>query len=240
MPGLQIVWPCQMADRMEQDKKQRETGMIEQFAGLRGKHVLEIGCGDGRVSRILAEKAGRYTAIDPDSRAIAKARSNIPNIDFRTGSGEDLEFENACFDVALFTLSLHHQNSALALSEVHRVLKPDGRLVVVEPAIGGEVQLFFDIFRDENDALAKSLKAIKECDFNVVREETFVTDWIFENKEELFSYCLDYHNTPANREIAAKMANRLGAKRNDQPLRLKETLNIFLLQKWNRNRSAKG
>ena len=216
---------------MEQDKEQLETRMIEQFADLRGKTVLEIGCGDGRVSGKLAGKAGRYTAIDPDSQSIEKARSRIDNADLRVGSGERLAFDNASFDAILFTLSLHHQDSRLALAEAHRALKSDGRLVIVEPAIGGEVQSFFDIFRDETDALANSLKAIEESDFTAIRSETFRTVWEFDDSEELFNYCFACHNIPADHRISEKMAGRLGTKKNHRPLRLEETLNIFLLQK---------
>ena len=217
--------------QMEQDTEQIEIGMIEQYADLAGKRVLEIGCGSGRVTGNLAGKAGHYTAIDPDAKAIEKARSMIKNVDFRVGSGEYPDFENARFDVVLFTLSLHHQDSCAALAEAHRVLCPNGQTVVVEPSIGGEVQSFFDIFRDETEALANSLKAIETSDFAVVRQETFKTVWTLESREELFIYCLDYHNTPVNKHIVEKMTERLGPKSNDKPLQLEETLNIFLLQK---------
>ena len=80
---------------MELDKEKIEIGMIEQVADLKGKQVLEVGCGDGRLTLLLAGKSGKLIAIDPDDACIAEARRNIRGVDFRLGSGEALEFERA-------------------------------------------------------------------------------------------------------------------------------------------------
>jgi len=50
-----------------------EFQIIEHF-GLTGKTILEVGCGDGRVSKFLVEKCKTLYAIDPDEKAIAEAK----------------------------------------------------------------------------------------------------------------------------------------------------------------------
>lgn len=58
---------------------------IEEFVRLNGKTLLEVGCGDGRLTGLLAEKAGAITAIDPDHKRIEAARKNIKGIKFWVG-----------------------------------------------------------------------------------------------------------------------------------------------------------
>jgi 2-polyprenyl-3-methyl-5-hydroxy-6-metoxy-1,4-benzoquinol methylase len=88
-----------------------EPRLIERFASLRGKRVLEIGCGDGRLTFQYAARASSVLAIDPDRPSIDEAvfqqRAGGPfNIDFRAGSIERLPKPGAPFDVALFSWSL--------------------------------------------------------------------------------------------------------------------------------------
>ena len=90
---------------MEDDTKNIALEMIEKFVSLQDHKVLEIGCGEGRMSKLLAPKSRKYIAIDPDEQSIEKAKSEIPDVDFRIGSGEALEFEDGSFPIILFTLS---------------------------------------------------------------------------------------------------------------------------------------
>jgi len=77
---------------------------------LKNKVVLEIGCGDGSRSAAIAKKVRTLEAIDPDIDAIilAKKTNQQPNITYRVAIAEKLPFQNHQFDVAIFTLSLHH------------------------------------------------------------------------------------------------------------------------------------
>jgi 2-polyprenyl-3-methyl-5-hydroxy-6-metoxy-1,4-benzoquinol methylase len=88
-----------------------ELRLIERFTSLRRKHVLEIGCGDGRLTLQYAPLAASVLAIDPDEASIEVARwsqAGLPrrNVDFRVGSIEGLPDRGAAFDVALFSWSL--------------------------------------------------------------------------------------------------------------------------------------
>jgi 2-polyprenyl-3-methyl-5-hydroxy-6-metoxy-1,4-benzoquinol methylase len=61
------------------DPENNETRALVEFAGhFAGKRVLEVGCGDGRVTRLYAPQAAFVHAIDPDQEDIADAKKNFP------------------------------------------------------------------------------------------------------------------------------------------------------------------
>ena len=218
---------------MDYDKEQIEIKMIKRFVDLQDQKVLEIGCGDGHVSTLLAPKAREYVAIDPDRQRIRKATSTMTHVDFRIGNGEALEFEDASFQVVLFTLSLHHQDSRLALKEAHRVLTENGQLVILEPATDGELQQFFNLFDDETDALTNTLNVIDRRDFEIKQRETFYTVMKFNNQDELCSYEFDRnHIHPDDRDRIIETLQQLQGSITDiEPIHLRDKIHIFSLRK---------
>ena len=107
-----------------------------------GEHVLDVGCGTGTLAievSLRVGSAGRVAGVDPGTQQIAHARSkaarrNLP-IDFQIGVIERLPFPDQTFDVVLSTLMMHHLPDSLkrqGLSEIARVLKPGGRLVIAD------------------------------------------------------------------------------------------------------------
>ena len=88
-----------------------ELRLIERYVSLRHKRVLEIGCGDGRLTFQYAPKASSVLAIEPDRASIDDAISRqeelgLDQIEFRNASIEELPERGAPFDVALFSWSL--------------------------------------------------------------------------------------------------------------------------------------
>lgn len=96
--------------------------------GMRGKKVLDIGCGNGKdlMHPVYAE-AIRW-GIDPDERGIEAGRKTFHGVNLVRGVAEKLPFENAHFDVVTARVSLPYTNIPVALSEVARVMKPGGYL----------------------------------------------------------------------------------------------------------------
>ena len=95
------------------DPEGNETDALFDLVELQGREVLEIGCGDGRLTRRYADRAAHVTAIEPFEDAIARAQawlSEAPNerIEFRHVSFDDLAaaIDADVFDVTLLSWSL--------------------------------------------------------------------------------------------------------------------------------------
>ena len=78
---------------------------------VRGKRVLDLGCGDGRFALGVAPLAKSVDGIDPDAEAIAVARksarkSSAANVRFAVGAAQQLPYPDEAFDVVLLSWSL--------------------------------------------------------------------------------------------------------------------------------------
>jgi ubiquinone/menaquinone biosynthesis C-methylase UbiE len=99
--------------------------------------VLDVGCGSGWATRLLADYAGngRVTGIDISDEMVRLARESsqpYANIDFQTASAEQLPFANNEFTHAFSMESLYYYaDISKALKEIHRVLRPSGLFVAV-------------------------------------------------------------------------------------------------------------
>ena len=93
------------------DPEGSETQALHALADFTGQRVLEIGCGDGRLTWRYAEHAARVIAIDPDADDIATAIEECPDhlrdrIEFRVSHIEEFEPPEELFDIALLSWSL--------------------------------------------------------------------------------------------------------------------------------------
>lgn len=100
------------------------------FADVRpGQVALDVGCGPGALTAVLAERLGPSSvcAIDPTEAFVADCRARLPEVDVRLGRGEDVPFEDARFDLALSQLVLHFVSDADEVTrQFRRVLRPGG------------------------------------------------------------------------------------------------------------------
>lgn len=114
-----------------------------EYAGLKpGESVLDAGCGTGVLTMLVADAVGgggRVVGIDPAAKMIEVAKRNAreggSRAEFRLATIEELPFEDESFDCALSSLMLHHLPPDLkikGLREVVRVLRPGGRIVLVD------------------------------------------------------------------------------------------------------------
>jgi ArsR family transcriptional regulator len=98
--------------------------------------VGDLGCGTGRVTSALAPFVLRVVAVDSSAEMLQWARKRLRdhgNVDVRRGELEALPIDDGRLDAAMVMLVLHHvPQPGDALREVARVLKPDGRVVVVD------------------------------------------------------------------------------------------------------------
>jgi len=98
-----------------------------------GMSVLDLGGGTGLNDALLAEKGAAVTILDRSEAMLSRARQKNLPVHLVLGSAEQMPFEDASFDVVLISDAWHHfQAQEEVAREVHRVLKPGGRVVVVE------------------------------------------------------------------------------------------------------------
>jgi GT2 family glycosyltransferase/ubiquinone/menaquinone biosynthesis C-methylase UbiE len=101
------------------------------------KKVLDIACGEGYGSAILAKKASSVSGVDISSSAIqhaTKTYSSYDNIEFKTGSVEAIPFSDHTFDIVVSFETLEHLTMHdVMLKEIKRVLKPQGFLILSTP-----------------------------------------------------------------------------------------------------------
>ena len=88
-----------------------ETRVLHDLVDFRGKDVLEIGCGDGRMTWRYADAAASVVAFDPDEPSIAAAREETPEplkakVAFRVAGMMDIDLADATYDVGLVSWSI--------------------------------------------------------------------------------------------------------------------------------------
>ena len=116
---------------------QRRVNIALSFLNGR-KRILDFGCGIGQATRIFADAGHEVVGVDISTPAILHARENVPHGTFETISQEGtLPFPDQNFDACYCSEVIEHLfDVAGFLQEVHRVLKPDGILVLTTPYHG--------------------------------------------------------------------------------------------------------
>ena len=108
-----------------------------------GERVLDVGCGEGEFAARLARAGAVVTAVDVAEEALRRAREAHPELDLRLIEGEgEWDLPDSAFDVVWAGEVIEHvADTAGWLSEVRRVLRPGGRLLISTPAHGLPIRL---------------------------------------------------------------------------------------------------
>jgi ubiquinone/menaquinone biosynthesis C-methylase UbiE/DNA-binding HxlR family transcriptional regulator len=102
--------------------------------------IADLGAGEGAFSLLLAQRATRVIAVDTSAKMIEVAREQasrlgIKNVDYRLGDMEEVPIDDAAVDLVFFSQSLHHAlHPERAIREAWRILKPHGRIVIIDLA----------------------------------------------------------------------------------------------------------
>jgi ubiquinone/menaquinone biosynthesis C-methylase UbiE len=141
----------------------------DELLDVRGRDVLDVGCGEGWLVRRLASAGARAVGLDPLASALERARrdsSSSPPARYVEGTAQALAFPASSFDVVVFFNSLHHvpaESMDAALVEAARVLRSNGALYVQEPLAQGA---FFELTRlveDETRVRAAAQEALRRA-----------------------------------------------------------------------------
>jgi len=110
--------------------------VIEMASLSEGDRVLEVGCGTGFTTTGIAEKVRQkdIVAIDLTPEQMEKAIEKLPNVNYIRGDAENLPFKDNSFDASISAGSIEYwPNPQRGISEMARVTKPGGRVVVLAP-----------------------------------------------------------------------------------------------------------
>jgi len=122
-----------------------------------GLSVLDVGCGSGKLANHLSAQGAIYTGIDPHPQSDC-GEAIIP------ACGSALPFDDQMFDGVIMNQSLHHisvPKMANAFDEASRVLRPDGRLLIIEPALHGPAFEILSVVDDETDIRIEARKSLQ-------------------------------------------------------------------------------
>jgi ubiquinone/menaquinone biosynthesis C-methylase UbiE len=93
------------------DPRGAEARALATLADFDGKRVLEVGCGNGRLTWLYAEQAAEVLGVDPEEESIGEARAALPDqlkdrVEFRVADAQALDVPRQRFDIAFLSWSL--------------------------------------------------------------------------------------------------------------------------------------
>jgi len=176
-------------DQLQEKQWKIYPSLLDKIAGDvdAGNVVLVVATGPGLDALKIAERASKVYAVDISEPMIEKAKKNaeekeIKNIEFSVEDAYLLPFDNKMFDTVICNSALHNMvNPQKALSEIRRVLKPNGRLIATIVGIGTSFKFklvmtiykfftAFPVFHKLN--LDGSADMVAKSGFTIVNKET--------------------------------------------------------------------
>tara|TARA_Y100000310_G_C20629994_1_gene788120 strand:- start:967 stop:1701 length:735 start_codon:yes stop_codon:yes gene_type:complete len=102
------------------------------FNDLKGKKILDVGCGQGTISKVLYDAGADVYSIDLSKTSVNQVKKNYPEIKAKVGNALDLDFPDNFFDIVLSIGVLHHTPDPYkGFKECVRVTKPNGKMVIL-------------------------------------------------------------------------------------------------------------
>jgi SAM-dependent methyltransferase len=151
------AWLAEMGERGDFSREFiLDAPMLACVERGRFANALDVGCGEGRFSRMLAARGIGTVGIDPTEALLQEARRRDPGGDYRHGRAEALDFPDASFDLVVSYLTLIDiPDIRRAIPEMVRVLRPGGSLLIAN------LTSFFTaapVYGWERDADGKALR----------------------------------------------------------------------------------
>ena len=179
---------------------------------IAGRIVLDLGCGSGKYARLLGPLAKSYIGLDAAAGVLKIARAAAgPRIAFMRGRGENIPLSDAGMDrvIATWVLGTIEDDArrTKALSECRRVLRPGGRLLLVENDCGGE----FEILRGRCPNTGRTAAYNRWLEQNGLRAVSRAVSWFqFESVDEARAvFCRIYGQKAASQIGSPRIKHRL-------------------------------
>lgn len=169
--------------------------LLHHLKPIKGGKYVDIGCGTGNYTNKLQKKGFQCIGIDPSKEMLAKAKLKNNAIDWKIGTAENIELPDNFVDGIIGSLTIHHwTNLNSAFSELARILKPHGRLVIFtatpEQMKGYWLQHYFPKMLSDSIRQMPTLENIKTAmkanGFELLQTEKYV---VRPDLEDRFLYC---------------------------------------------------
>ena len=207
--------PAPYRNHMILDPDNKYIQAINSHAPLSGATILEIGCGNGRMTSDMAKHANKIVATDLDFEILELAKKNISakNIEFLHTPDGTLNFPAQSFDIIIYTLSLHHIPKDQMIDNLRHsgdLLKDGGVIMVVEPGDGGsflEVKKRFGAGSGDEEPVKKAaIMAMQNLSgWHLSPTYHFEVDFLFTDEADFFTNKLPrYRDLPAEEILELK------------------------------------
>lgn len=104
------------------------TGTLNMGADTR---VIDLGAGTGKFTRYLQQTGASVTAVEPVASMRAELSTHVPGVTVLAGTAQALPLDNESVDIVVCAQAFHWFATTAALNEIHRVLRPGGRLGLI-------------------------------------------------------------------------------------------------------------
>ncbi len=163
---------------------------------MKGKKILDLGCGIGVTSIFFAKQGASVIGIDISPKMISKASklANIHNtikIKFRVGNVEKLDYLDQSFDIIFGKSILHHVNYSKVIDEIYRVLKPGGIALFSDPLSYNPMAILYDKFVSKG-LRSKTERRLTLNDISLMRQKFKKVKWIGINISAFILFAFDF------------------------------------------------
>jgi ubiquinone/menaquinone biosynthesis C-methylase UbiE len=197
---------------MKVDPQNNCIQAINTCAPLKNKDVLEVGCGNGRMTRDIASYAKRVVATDVDQTRLLQAAQNLTqsNIELLHVTEGQADLEAASFDYVVYSLSLHHIPAACMLDHLKHstsLLNKNGKIVVIEPGNKGSFLTLKKHFGagsgDEDPEKAAAIEAMNALDgWDLSPTYSFEINFFFSDYNDFLKNKLPDHKNLSGEKLA--------------------------------------
>ncbi len=163
---------------------------------MKGKKILDLGCGIGATSIFFAKRGACVIGIDISPKMISKASKlaqihNVSKIEFKVGNVEKLDYPDQFFDIIFGNSILHHINCIKAIKEAYRVLKPGGIALFSDPLAYNPMAKLYDKFASYG-LRSKTERRLNLNDVSLMRQKFKKVEWIGINISAFILFALDF------------------------------------------------
>jgi len=234
---MQLVGP-------EKQDSCNEYVVITRMLPLADANILELGCGNADITRLIAEKhpIKSIVAAEVDQQQHDKNLliDDLPRVSFESFGAESIPYPDDHFDIVLMFKSLHHVPLDLldnALNEITRVLRPGGLAYISEPVFDGDFNDIMRLFHDEEtvrkSAFDAMVSAVAEDLFLLKEEYFFMTPVKFKSFSQYEKGIMNVTHTDFSltSEVIEEVKARFERHRSDEGYSFEYPNRVDLLQK---------